>query len=470
MILAAVLAVPLLCCLVIVVAFYQSRYGVPATKTYEGRLASGAIYIIQVPDRWNGELALYSHGYVPPHFPNISEDATDGETRRMLLAQGYALAGSSYSQTGYAVEQALADQAALDALFPMRTGLHPTRTIVWGRSLGGLVTAALVQRYPTRYDGALPLCGVLGGSVFAWNGSLDLEYGFKTLLAPTSSLQLVHIKNGSSNFILAEQIVTRAQGTPSGRARVALVASLLDLPGWYDAFQPRPGPLDYDAQEEAQAQWIQTFSIPFYFGWRQELEARAGGNPSSNVGVDYRARFEHVADRVEVETLYRRAGLDLDADLSTLQDGPRIAADPAAAEYLHENIDLDGQISVPVLTVRSVEDGLVTPAHDAAYFLAVNAAGDGRLLQQRFIDRPGHCEFSPQEVVAAFDALDERIHTGSWGAYDLPAALNASAARMGQPRWAPAFVEYSPRPVAGIPMSRYRAVPGRRPGSNSAPH
>src|SRR5580700_672103 len=53
MILAAVLAVPLLCCLVIVVAFYQSRYGVPATKTYEGRLASGATYIIQVPDRWN---------------------------------------------------------------------------------------------------------------------------------------------------------------------------------------------------------------------------------------------------------------------------------------------------------------------------------------------------------------------------------------------------------------------------------
>ena len=43
----------------------------------------------------------------------------------------------------------------------------PRRTIAWGESMGGMITAGLVERHPRRFDGALPFCGILGGAVGA---------------------------------------------------------------------------------------------------------------------------------------------------------------------------------------------------------------------------------------------------------------------------------------------------------------
>ena len=116
-------------------------------KTYKGKFADGATYLIQVPSNWNGTLVLYSHGYVVPGFPNPAEDVGDPITGAYLLANGYALAGSSYATTGWAIQQALPDQIKVLDTFKTRVGT-PTRTIAWGHSLGGMVTAGLVQRYP----------------------------------------------------------------------------------------------------------------------------------------------------------------------------------------------------------------------------------------------------------------------------------------------------------------------------------
>src|SRR5216683_923532 len=74
-----------------------------------------------------------------------------------------------------------------------RRGSKPKRVIAWGGSLGGIITAGLIQLYPDRFAGAIPLCGVLAGGVATWNAGLDGAYAFKTLLAPTSSLRLVNI-------------------------------------------------------------------------------------------------------------------------------------------------------------------------------------------------------------------------------------------------------------------------------------
>src|SRR5215218_8112386 len=142
-----------------------------APRTLTGKIGQAA-YRIQVPEPWNGTLVLYSHGYVVPGQPNPPYEASDPLTGAALLAQGYALAGSSYSGTGWVVEQALQDQIALLDLFAAQVGA-PQRTIAWGDSLGGMITAGLVQRYPGRFAGALPMCGVLMGGVAVWNGGLD---------------------------------------------------------------------------------------------------------------------------------------------------------------------------------------------------------------------------------------------------------------------------------------------------------
>jgi hypothetical protein len=82
----------------------------PATLT--GSLPDGATYLIQVPDNWNGTLVLYSHGIMIPGSPNPARDAGDPLTGQYLLDHGYALAGSSYATTGWAVQDGLADQIA----------------------------------------------------------------------------------------------------------------------------------------------------------------------------------------------------------------------------------------------------------------------------------------------------------------------------------------------------------------------
>ena len=79
--------------------------------TVNGTLADGATYLIQCPaGAWNGTLYLYSHGYVAPGSANPAQDVGDPVTAAWMLGHGYALAGSSYATTGWAIQQALPDQ------------------------------------------------------------------------------------------------------------------------------------------------------------------------------------------------------------------------------------------------------------------------------------------------------------------------------------------------------------------------
>src|SRR6266568_5018351 len=176
------------------------------TTTLQGTLG-GANYTIDVPSNWNGTLVLYSHGYVFANRPllNPAPDAGDSLTKAALLQQGYALAGSSYSRNGWALQQAFNDQIALLDFFATTCG-QPTRTIAWGHSLGGIITAGLVQLHPDRFAGALPMCGVVAGGVGTWNQALDSAFAFDVLLAG-GTLPIVHLTDPTTAFNQAEGIL-----------------------------------------------------------------------------------------------------------------------------------------------------------------------------------------------------------------------------------------------------------------------
>src|SRR5579883_1027703 len=273
------------------------------TNTLQGTI-DGANYLIQVPANWNGTLLLYSHGYAFVGSPLRAQDASDALTGGALLQQGYALAGSSYSQNGWALQQAFHDQIALLDFFDATCG-RPARTIAWGDSLGGIITAGLVQLYPQRFAGALPMCGVVAGGVGTWNQALDSAFAFDVLLAG-DSLPIVHLSDPTSAFNQAEAILQSAQSTPQGRARIALAAALTDIPGWYDPSTPEPAKNDYTTQEQNQYFWESKVDFFFAFFGRAELEVRAGGNPSWNTGVDYRDQLGKSIDSQEVRALYRQ--------------------------------------------------------------------------------------------------------------------------------------------------------------------
>src|SRR5258707_11614827 len=196
--------------IVLLLLFARNTYAQARVITYMGTLADGAAYLIEKPANWNGTLFLYSHGYVTPGSANPAQDAGDPVTQGIMLANGFALAGSSYAHTGWAVQEALLDQIAVLDIFKLLVG-QPARTIAWGHSLGGIITAGLIQRHPDRFDAALPMCGVLSGGVATWNTALDSAFAFKTLLGPGTGLQVVNIANPGANFQLAEGILAAAQ-------------------------------------------------------------------------------------------------------------------------------------------------------------------------------------------------------------------------------------------------------------------
>jgi pimeloyl-ACP methyl ester carboxylesterase len=426
--------------------------GSGTVSTLNGTLADGATYLIQCPaGAWNGTLYLYSHGYVTPGAANPAEDAGDPVTASWMLSHGYALAGSSYATTGWAIGQALPDQINTLNTFDSTYGT-PKTTVAWGHSLGGIITAGLIQDYPNRFDAALPMCGVLSGGVATWNTALDGAYAFQKLIDP--SVQIVNITNPTANLENAEAAVAAAQQTAAGQARLALVAALADIPGWFTPLSAEPGATDYTAQEANQYLWFTQVTFPFIFDFRADLEAKAGGNPSWNTGVNYSGDLSKSADASEVKALYSSAGLSLGHDVQTLNVSKRISAKPNAVAWLARNISFDGDISVPVLTMHTTGDGLVVPENEQAYKAVVDRAGHGALLRQIFVDRAGHCAFTPAETITAVQTLENRLSTGHWNV-PAPAAMNAEAAALG-PQYnifslngtveptAPAFISYTP--------------------------
>jgi pimeloyl-ACP methyl ester carboxylesterase len=402
----------------------------PVSTTLTGSIGA-AQYRIEVPPTWNGTLFLYSHGYVAPGRLNPATDSPASAISSWLLDGGYAIAGSSYSSTGWALEDAFKDQIAVLDLFNQRFS-KPKRVVAWGASLGGIITAGLVQLYPDRFAGAIPICGVLAGGVASWNAGLDAAYAFKTLLAPTSQLQLVGITSPQTNAQLAAQIFGAAATTPQGQARIALVAALGDLPGWFDPTASQPAPTDYAGQVAAQSLWESQVDFPFEFEYRAEIEQRAGGNPSWNTGVDYAHQLAISSNNMEVTALYAAAGLDLATDLRALNAGARIKADPAAVAYLDRNISFDGNLRVPMLTMHTIGDGLVVPQNETAFSDVVMAAGNNDLLRQVFVHRAGHCAFSAAEIITVIDALRARLDTGNWGGPALaPGTMNDEANALG---------------------------------------
>jgi pimeloyl-ACP methyl ester carboxylesterase len=422
--------------------------------TYTGTTPDAAgpsNYIIEVPSNWNGTLVLYSHGYsfgapFNPPAPQAAEDGPNDGAKAWLLANGYAIAGSSYATTGWALKEAFQDQIAVLDVFKSK-GYKATRTIAWGISLGGMITAGLMQQFPDRFTAALPMCGVVAGGPGVWNQGLDSEFAFLNLQAP-GAFKLAgfnSFNDAFANYNAAIGAFNTAQTTPQGRARIALSAALADVPGWFDPASAQPAATDYAAQEVNQLAWDNSPDLFFAFFGRAELEGRAGGNFSWNTGVDYHDQLAKSTDLAEVKALYKTAGLDLAKDLDTLNATKRISAKAGPVAYVTKYITYNGDLDKPVLTMHTTGDGLVEVTDENAYASVVRSAGDSSLLRQVYVHRAGHCTFTPAEDVTAFKTLVHRLDTGHWGSI-APSTMNSQATSLGSTfNVAPAsFINFQP--------------------------
>jgi hypothetical protein len=383
-----------------------------ASGEFSGSLSDGTAWRAVVPDDWNGTLLLYSHGYQPsfagPRAP--ATVAPNPATEQLLLEQGYALVGSTFESTGWAVPTAPGDQlesldAAVDAI-----GDEPDHVLAYGTSMGGLVTGILAESAGEVISGAMPTCGLMEGGVDLNNYQLDGSHAINELLAPEQDIQIEGYASLGAAFGTAAALtaaVDAGQSTPEGRARVALAAALFHLPGTETG--------DSDAWQESMYALL-TQTLGFVTPGRFDIETATGGSATWNVGVDYGKLFQQSEDRRRVAELYRAAGLDLKSDLALLTATAGTAPDAGAVETLNATSGLTGELQMPVLTMHTTIDILAPVQVEQEYAEDVRAQGETALLRQTFVDREGHCSFTPAEIAAGISVLEERVTSGHWGA------------------------------------------------------
>jgi hypothetical protein len=432
-----------------------SAAAVDGKRTIRGTI-EGVKFRVEMPERWNGTLVLFSHGYYPDFFaPDDIEMANRPETATWLVDHGYAIAASEFNgKFGFTVEPALHDQIALLDWFDANIG-HPRRTISSGMSMGGGIATLLSEHNPRRFDGVLAMCSDINMSA-TWNQGLDVLFAVRTLLAPDAGIELVKSPDPDVDTQTLTRVVTEAQATAQGRARLALAGALGGIPGWADAHNPAPTKL-LD-RLNAQSAWIAGAAV---FGLgptaRADLEGRAGGNPSWNVGVDYRKMLANSHERQLAESAYREAGLSLKSDVDKLQAAERIRPDTSALLYMQRFTGVRGRTPAPVFTMHNTFDGGSMVEQEAWYGKQVRRNGDPDRLRQTYVDRGGHCGFSAAEEIVALKTLEAKIGTGRWPSTD-PRRLNAAAREFPGPDlhkvldffrftsvpMSPAFVQFTP--------------------------
>lgn len=346
-----------------------------------------------------------------------------------MLDQGYALAGSSYADKGWALPTAVDDQlATLDAA-TQAIGTPAERVLAYGSSMGGLVTGQLAETAGDVIDGAMPTCGLMAGGVDLNNFQTDAAHAIDELLAPGTDITYTGFAHLGEAFAATGALtaaVVSGQQTPQGRARVALASALQHLPDWR---QDGDGPAGRDHVARQQAMYeLLVDTLGFVTPARHDVEVAAGGNASWNVGVDYRKMFLSSSDRQMVEAMYQRAGLDLDADLDRLTATADIEPDVDALGSMYGHSVLAGDLQMPVLAIHTTDDNLAPVQFEEEYLEDVRTSGARGLLRQAVVARSGHCAFTPAELVAGVQVLEQRVTSGHWnGTTKAPHRLNALA-------------------------------------------
>jgi pimeloyl-ACP methyl ester carboxylesterase len=338
----------------------------PVAATVDVGEIAGAPYRIDIPAGWQGDLLLYSHGYMPAGTPR--EGGTERNSQdEWALAQGYAIARSEYSALGWAVAEAVVDGEALRAHFVARHGA-PRRTFLLGNSMGAHIALAMLEQHPQHYAGALAMCGAN---------------------APAAELFSDHLLPAVVAF---DYFFPGVLGlAPGGLADPA-------SPPW-----PDPEAIERALQgNEAVARRLsERFDIPrdglagglmIRYGVLRELQQRAGGFPVDNRSVRYADMGDDAAFNAGVR---------------------RYAGDPAAMAYAASHAALTGSAPRPVVMLDNHADPTIPTEVTRRYAAMATAAGQGANVLVLPAQGQGHCEFTVEHQHQAMMKLAAWVDSGS---------------------------------------------------------
>jgi pimeloyl-ACP methyl ester carboxylesterase len=389
------------------------------TESISGTLPDGTRWEISRPANWNGTIILDLDG---AGFPGATQRVDP--YREWLFAQGFATGGTQREPVGYDFLKAVDNLVAVRQHFIDKWDT-PKRTLASGGSRGGFVTRLAVERRPEIFAGGLIVAGGGGGQIAGQRDKLNAVFALKALVDPAAPLQLVNIDNVQAETAALNELVRKASASPAGRARLALASAFEQFALWTSRNQPKPGPRDYDAQVD---QIAASFAFANPASVRAGIEKVAGGNVSWNTDVDYADLLKRSGRMDMVQAMYRKAGLDLKADLATLAGAPRIKADPAAVAREERLGSYTGRIKGPVVNVDN-DDPVDAAPYKLAYLATLKKAGTDHLFRMLWTDTAGHGSIPAVDKAVGFRLLVRYLDTGKWGDTSL-AATQAMAAEL----------------------------------------
>lgn len=334
----------------------------PKVKVEIGTL-DGASYRIDFPENWNGILLIYYHGY--SEHPVIFNKDEPNEMGSGFAAAGYAVAQSGYSEIGFALEHAIPETEALRRYTIAHYG-QPKETYVLGHSMGGQLTMITMESYPSRYDGALPLCGLLEPTNWAVGHGLALraafDYYYPGLLPGPVGVP--------DSVVFDDSIVDKVLKTlPSNPKGLAELMALTHMKTESDL---------------ASGMVFSTFI-------ERDFEQKLGSPVIDNHNYIY-------------------AG---GPDDNALNDGvKRYTASDAALAYLKTWYTPTGVLLKPMLAVHTTYDPIIPADSVRLYAEAVQRAGSSANFVQQYVKADGHCHISAEETTAALDELIQWKRTG----------------------------------------------------------
>jgi pimeloyl-ACP methyl ester carboxylesterase len=357
---------------------FDALPGLPSDR-YWG-VHGGAGYRIEVPHNWNGNLVMWARGFVPER-PELM--VQNHPMRAFLLQAGYAWAASSYAKNDYNVAQGVMDTHALTKLFNGVVS-EPDRVYLTGASMGGHITAVAIEQYPDTYDGALPICGVMGDYEL-----FDYFLDYNLVAAALAGVETSYP---------TDPAVWAGEKVPAIKQELATVWPLV---------------LTEEGQRlravtELRSGGVRPLTDVAFVAWADFLFTFGGedGTVPGSVGA--------VVDNTG--TVYRFETTDeLAPDEQALNDAVlRVAKHPGTrnAQGLVNVPIVQGTPPVPVLTLHNLGDLFVPFSMQQIYAERVADNGLSDLVVQRAIRAVGHCDFAPTELVPAFLELVAWVEHG----------------------------------------------------------
>lgn len=382
-----------------------------------GTLESGAAYLVCVPAAgWNGELVVVAPGFhhVFAELPEPTGEIGGVNVGAILIGQGFAFATTNFPTTGLLepswVEKDIPELAGRAQEFLDEHG-ELVRAFMGGGSQGGLVTGHVIERsaqlFPDLFAGGLAACGPIGDFRRQIDYFGDFRVVFDYFFDPVlTDWPVWRQSNGNPDAEVGQDFIDdwptvfepmAAGALAQHRRRTAQLYSVTDVP--------------LDPADPAGSAVSTGVAVLAYSTATNDAIAKLDGQPFDNTDRLYTGAANVF--------LLNHPQLGVER-ITTTGD----AQDIMAADY-----ETTGHLDRWLVTIHTTGDPIIPHWHADLY--AKKTLATGSFLRHTHIPviRYGHCNFTQEELLAAFALLRLQV-TGEEllvSAFALPAGFDTAA-------------------------------------------